>query len=229
MQKINIAIDGYVATGKSSIGQKLAERFGYTLIDSGLFYRYFASIYYADITQSINTDKESFLENPKIFIENINLYFNDQRLYLESGKKASMIAQDPNIREVITQLIRDMTKEKGFIVTGRDATTNILPEAEVKITLSAEFVERVKRRMKQTNLPEHEVVNDIFERDRRSFQLIEQAKKKSVVIETTELDIDSTLEKILLIITKRITTKEKYLKILFIFVFIVIYYLFYQI
>ena len=64
---------------------------------------------------------------------------------IEIERRASELAQDTELRATINQKLQDITKDKGFVVVGRDVTTNILPDAEVKIILSADFETRVNR------------------------------------------------------------------------------------
>ena len=94
-------------------------------------------------------------------------------------------------------MIRNLTIEKGFVVTGRDATTNILPDAEVKIVIDAKLEKHVKRRAEQMNLTEEETLNDLFRRDIKSFDLIKEAKRVSKEIDTTNLNIKESLEEIM--------------------------------
>ena len=162
---INIAIDGYSAFGKTSLGKLLSEKLEYIFVDSGYFYRYFANISthpsLSSILELISTYE---IKNSKNFIDNLNKVIEDadSEEYLEQGRKASIITQDPDIRKAITGLIRNLTIEKGFVVTGRDATTNILPDAEVKIVIDTKIEKRVKRRAEQMNLTEEETLYDLF-------------------------------------------------------------------
>ena len=98
---------------------------------------------------------------------------------------------------MITGLIRDLTIEKEFVVTGCDTTTNILPDAEVKIVIDAKLEKCVKRRAEQMNLTEEETLNDLFRRDIKSFDLIKEAKRVSKEIDTTNLNIKESLEEII--------------------------------
>src|SRR5438105_10642310 len=138
---INIAIDGYSASGKTTIGQFLARKFKYELIDSSLFYRYFS--YHSFILSSSDDDVLKFIrsitagENYKDLLEDIkSINLLDKETYLEVGKKASELAKNNEIREEINILIRRIIQKKGFVVVGRDTIFNILLEVEVKIILS---------------------------------------------------------------------------------------------
>src|SRR5205085_9677191 len=96
-QQINIAIDSLTATGKTSVGQKVAEILGYEFIDSGLFYRYFAKIFYRfgkeDLIDSVKIIHQE-MNDPKKFLKKINsLYDLSNDDFLKYGKRATEIAK----------------------------------------------------------------------------------------------------------------------------------------
>src|SRR5437868_576607 len=108
---INIAIDGYSASGKTTIGQFLACKFKYELIDSSLFYRYF--LYHSLILSSSSDDVLKFIhsitrgENYKDLLKDIkSINLLDNKIYLKVEKKASELAKNNRIREEINILIR---------------------------------------------------------------------------------------------------------------------------
>ena len=224
---INIAIDRYSASGKTTIGQFLARKFKYELIDNRLFYRYFS--YHSFILSSSDDDVLKFIrsvENYKDLLEDIkSINLLDNETYLKVGKKASKLAKNNEIREEINILIRRIIQKKGFVVVGRDTTFNILLEAEVKIVLSAEFLSRVKRRALQVDMTEEESLEDLFMRDKKSFDLIKQAKRVSKNIDTTNINVDETLDQIITIIDRQLflSRYEKYVNILFFIVILIFY------
>ena len=166
---INIAIDGLCATGKTLVGKKIAENLNYQFIDSSKIYRYLA---YTDDPNGENLDnlQTSLLNDP--LLDGI-----------EIGRQASELAQDTELRATINQKLQDITKDKGFVVVGRDVTTNILPDAEVKIILSADFETHVNQRISQQdklNMNKQKSMNvllDILNRDNNSIDLIKKAMK----------------------------------------------------
>src|ERR1700752_5336390 len=135
-QTINIAIDGPTASGKTAVGKLLAEKLRYQFIDSGLFYRYLG----------YNYSKEP-INNQIIFLKNLKNKLNKQQFlveinsieqlndedYLYSGKEVSKLAKNNKLHKEINLIIQEITKEKGYIVVGRDTTFNILPDANIKI------------------------------------------------------------------------------------------------
>ncbi|RIB00854.1 hypothetical protein C2G38_2232701 [Gigaspora rosea] len=96
---------------------------------------------------------------------------------------ASEIAKVPEIRSIINEIIQTITKKKGFVVVGRDATTKILPDAEIKLVFDAEIIENV--------------LSDILKRDFDVYDLVMEAKKVATIINTSNLSIEQVLAKIL--------------------------------
>jgi cytidylate kinase len=230
-EPINITIDGLTATGKSVVGKLLSDNLNYRFIDTGLIYRYLAKhLYNYTEEQKIITCTSSILNiwltcNIDNFIEEINS-INDleKEEYLKIGKKASEISKIQQVRDLINNFFKEITKEKGFVLAGRDTTFNILPDS-VKIVLDADINTRVNRRADQTELLINDIYLDIIKRDNDSVKLIEQAKKVSKVIDTTELDIEQVLEIIFNIISKQVFL-SKFQKIYKIIIFIIILFLY---
>ncbi|CAG8828917.1 20970_t:CDS:1, partial [Gigaspora rosea] len=147
-------------------------------------------------------------------IEHVNTQFYQD---LTISQRASEIAKVPEIRSIINEIIQIITKKKGFVVLGHDATIKILPTAEIKLVLDAEIETRVCRRVKQIldveceakiqqssqldNLTELEIIgkvlSDILKRDFDAYELILEAKKVATIINTSNLSIEQVLAKIL--------------------------------
>lgn len=114
---------------------------------------------------------------------------------------ASQFAPIKELRLIIYQLIRGLAKNKGFVVSGRDITFQVLPEAEIKIFLTADLAIRAKRRQLQLqkegkNLTLAEVEKDLKERDQRDQANISAAEATGWKIDTTDLSPDESLEKL---------------------------------
>jgi CMP/dCMP kinase len=237
-QKINIAIDGLTATGKSSVGQEVSERLSYEFIDSRLFYRYFAKIYYRfgkeELIEKVNETKQDIINDPKKYLKKLNHLFDlSNEDFLKYGKRASEIAKYEELRQLINDIIREITREKGFVVVGRDTTTNILPKADIKMVLEADFVKRIDRRKNQlissdeqnSNLDLGKIISDMMDRDEKASSLIHEAEKVSIKIDTTDLEFDQVVEKIISMIFWRVfhIKYDKYFRVLFVFIIIFIY------
>ncbi|CAG8827299.1 17491_t:CDS:1, partial [Dentiscutata erythropus] len=98
-------------------------------------------------------------------------------LYLENRQKAASIAQNKGIRKIINEIIQEITRKKRFVVVGRDVTTNILPNADIKIVLTANLTTYINRRCDETKSTATEITRDILFRDEKSYKFIEDAIK----------------------------------------------------
>jgi CMP/dCMP kinase len=201
----NIGIDGLCATGKTTIGEKLAVILGYTFIDSGIFYRYFALIYFYLTNEQIQT---RLINQKSDIIKNFQTHFKqfyivnklDRVKYLQNGRRASQLAKNDEVRKVINEIIKSVTKSKGFIIVGRDVTTNIIPDADIKIVLTSNLMMRIVRRQFQTGIYTSYIRTDILQRDEKSYKFIEDAVKVSSMIDTTCLTIDQVIKRILFLV-----------------------------
>ncbi|MCH5212311.1 MAG: (d)CMP kinase [Oscillospiraceae bacterium] len=158
--KISVAIDGPAGAGKSSVAKKLAERLGYIYIDTGAMYRT-VGVYGIEKGIDIANEKDrliSELDNIKI---EINYENGIQRMYLngsdvtgrirenDASMAASAVAVIPEIRERLVAMQQEMAKTGGVIMDGRDIGTKVLPNAELKIYLTASVENRAMRRYKE--------------------------------------------------------------------------------
>lgn len=157
MKKINIAIDGFSSCGKSTLAKDLAKAIQYNYIDSGAMYRavtlYFLrqNIHIENKDEVLNALKNITLEFgydqngiSAIFLngENVNSYIRD----LLVADKVSQVATIKEVREFAVALQKEMITHKGVIMDGRDIGTVVMPDAELKIFVTADPEIRVKRR-----------------------------------------------------------------------------------
>lgn len=155
--KINIAIDGFSSCGKSTLARQLAERLGYTYIDSGAMYRaitlYFIreNVNMEDVREVRNALDHIHLEfvrdeaGPHILLlngENVNQYIRD----LIVADKVSLVAAIKEVRTFAVTQQQRLGKHKGVVMDGRDIGTVVFPDAELKIFVTADPEIRVKRR-----------------------------------------------------------------------------------
>src|SRR4051812_41505246 len=178
--KINIAIDGPAGSGKTTLGRAFAQRINYQFLDSGLFYRYFAKICTENGLKPLEKEKviefcsqksTAFAKDPQLFFQQLE---NQQTILAqpEISNLASLFSPIQELRQIIRELIRELAKNKGFVVVGRDMTFKVLPEAEIKIFLTASQSKRIERRYQQLkksvkDLSSEEVKKDLIERDKR--------------------------------------------------------------
>ncbi|WP_237238027.1 (d)CMP kinase [Spiroplasma citri] len=168
MMKINIAIDGPAGSGKSSAGYELAKKLNYQFIDTGLTYRaftYFCVKVGVDFTN--HHQLQAQLANFKYQVINNHVYVNNEDITYKL--QTNLVLDNINkitgldfIRAAMVCLQRKLVVKKGNVVVGRDITTVVLPDAEVKIYLTASITARANRRWNQ-NQENNIVPNNLAE------------------------------------------------------------------
>lgn len=217
MHKV-IAVDGYSASGKGTLCDKLAEKLGYLRIDSGKFYR---AITYLVIKNNINIEDEKSI----IKIANdINIEYKDNVMLVnkenlkdelktpEVDKLVIKICEIKKVRAIVNKKIRTFRKNYDIIIDGRDATTNIFKDASLKLFLMASFQERCKRRYEEylklgVDISLNEVEENIRYRDesdnsRKHGKLV--IDEDAILINTTDLDIEEEVDIVLDLIRSEI-------------------------
>lgn len=210
---INIAIDGPSGAGKSTIAKKIAAILGYIYIDTGAMYR---AVALECIRRKIDilSDENSVVKLISSIDINIEYKNGEQRIFLngedvsdyirtpEVSMGASSVGTIKAVREKMTELQKNLAKKSNCIMDGRDIGTTVLPNADVKIYLTADVKERAKRRFfelteKNVSTTYEEVLEDMKNRDLNdSTRLISPLKKAddAHLIDTTLLSLDETLE-----------------------------------
>ncbi len=207
---MQIAIDGPSGAGKSTIAKQLAAQLGFIYVDTGALYR--AIGYHAIITGVDPKDEEavcSLLGEVKIEL----CYRDGVQLVLINGKdvsgfirseQASMAASDvsryPRVRSFLLDLQRDIANSNDVIMDGRDIGTVILPNADLKVFLTADAAERARRRVEQLEqkgetVSFEDVYRDILARDaqdsgRETAPL--KAADDAVTVDSTDYDLEQT-------------------------------------
>ena len=165
-----IAIDGYAATGKSTTAKNVAEKLGYTFINSGAMYR---AVTYYMLQHNIPIDAHSpkFLAAlEEVFIEfrpdpengMMQVYLNGENVEggirsMEVNAKVSEVAAISEVRKRLVRIQRAIGKQGGVVMDGRDIGTVVFPNADFKFFLTADMEVRVKRRLLQMELAGKEV------------------------------------------------------------------------
>lgn len=215
---MKVAIDGPAGAGKSTIAREAAKRLGFVYIDTGAMYR--AVAVYA-LENGLKFDENEFTREvlDKIKIE---ITYNDGELsvYLcgrdvssrireeDAGIGASDVARFPEVRKKLVEIQRALAKKNSVIMDGRDIGTYVLPDAEVKVFLTASVDVRAERRMKQLHqrgIPaEFETVKrDIEYRDKndseRKFAPLKKAED-AILLDTSDMTMEQVIEKLIGII-----------------------------
>ena len=217
-----IAIDGPVGSGKSTIAKLVAQKLGFTYIDTGAMYRAVALKIIKTKTPLKVSEIVKMMENTKIDLvqteEGLKVYLDGEDVSEEIrtedvAKLASQIARYGEIRKRLVQLQRELGERAGnVVIEGRDTGTVIFPNAELKIYLTASPEERARRRYEQLkekgfNVPFEHLVEKIKERDKMDMERKESPLKPaedSVIIDTTDKTIDEVVEMIINLAKERI-------------------------
>ena len=219
---INVAIDGPAGAGKSTIAKTAAKRLGFIYVDTGALYR---SIGYYVIKQGksleIKEDIVSCLSSIDIEIEFVD---NEQHVILngedvnasirtpEVSIAASKVSAVPEVREFLLGLQRDFAKKYNCIMDGRDIGTVVLPDAKIKIYLTASAEARADRRFKELTekgqVVEYDnILKEIKERDfqdmNREIAPLKQAED-AVLVDTTKLNLQESIEYMIKVIKERL-------------------------
>lgn len=211
----SIAIDGPAGAGKSTIAKLVAKKMDYIYVDTGALYR---AIAYYLVTNQIDIEDEMALTNACEGISVEIRYENDaQQVYLngenvtpflrteETGNMASKSSAKAPVRAALLDLQRDMAKEYNVVMDGRDIGTNVLPNAEVKIYLTASSKERANRRYKELIEKGEEadfaqIEADIIERDERDMNRaiapLKQAED-AILVDSSNMSIDEVVDAIM--------------------------------
>ena len=220
---INIAIDGPSGAGKSTIAKAVAKELGYVYIDTGAMYR---TVGLACVRKGIDTSKEtekviSLLAEIAIDIEyrdglqHVFLNGEDVTSFIrtpEISLAASHVAVIREVREKMVDFQRNLAKKRDCIMDGRDIGTNVLPDAKIKIFLTADTKDRAKRRYlelieKGEKVTLEEVLSDMEFRDKNDSSREYMPLKKAddaTLIDTTGNTLDESVNLIKSFIKERL-------------------------
>ncbi len=213
MKNINVSIDGPAGAGKSSISKAVAKKLGLVYVDTGAMYR--ACAVYA-IENGIEIEEEKITPHLDEIKIDINYNEEGQQIILngvdvtkrireqDATIGSSKIAVIPSVRLKLVDLQREIAKSKSVIMDGRDIGTYVLPDADLKIYLTASVEERAKRRFiemqeKGMECDIEKVKEDIMFRDKndsqREFAPLRQAED-AVFVDSSDLMFEESCEKI---------------------------------
>ncbi|MBP6146465.1 MAG: (d)CMP kinase [Flavobacterium sp.] len=184
-KKITIAIDGFSSTGKSTLAKQLATHLGYVYVDTGAMYR--AVAFFAMQNGFINDeffDKESLIKSlpfiklqfkfnadlgfAEIYLNKVNV--ETEIRTIEVSSFVSKVAEVSEVRTKLVEQQKEMGKDKGIVMDGRDIGTVVFPDAELKIFMTASATTRAQRRYnelvaKGDRVTFEEVLKNVEERD----------------------------------------------------------------
>ena len=218
---IAVAIDGPAGAGKSTIAKKASEQLGFIYVDTGAIYR---AVALACIDRNISIDDLDSVEGLISGLDIRIIFFNgEQHILLNDtdvserireenvSMAASRVSAIPQVRSFLLDLQRDFAKRDNVIMDGRDIGTVVLPNAQVKIFLTASPEVRARRRLLQleekgVKADFDKILFDIVQRDfndtnRKTAPL--KPAENAVTVDTTELTLDEVIEKIVSIIKEQ--------------------------
>lgn len=225
MGYISVAIDGPSGAGKSTVARAAAARLGYVYVDTGAMYR---AIGLAVCRKGISGDDTAGIVAvlPEVQLD-IRYEDGAQHILLcgedvsdairtpEIAKYASKVSAVPEVRQFLLETQRDMAKNGNILMDGRDIGTVILPDAQVKIFLTASAEARAQRRYlelheKGQSITFDEVLHDIQQRDEqdmtRAVAPLKQAAD-AVLLDTSDISLEQSIEAVLRIIRERVEDK----------------------
>ncbi len=212
---MNIAIDGPAGAGKSTIAKIVSARLGYIYVDTGAMFRAVAYNCTLNGIDALDTERISSLASSADI--SIRYVGDVQRVFLNDadvtdhlrdeavGNMASVVAQIPVVRSVLLDLQRKLARENDVVMDGRDIGTCVLPDAELKVYLTASSAVRAKRRYDELvakgENPDITVIEkDIIERDERDMNReiapLKQADD-AVLVDSSYMTIDEVADRII--------------------------------
>lgn len=157
MKYVSVAVDGPAGSGKSTITKLVAKELGYNYVDTGAMYRALTYKFLSNGLKELEeNDIKNLLENVDFRVEYVNgvqyVYVNDVEVSdkirtAEVSKYTSLFAKSPAVREFLIDTQRNLAGTNNIIMDGRDIASVVLPNADVKIFLTASVEERARRRM----------------------------------------------------------------------------------
>lgn len=219
---ISVAIDGPAGAGKSTLSRKTAKELGFIYVDTGALYRA-VGLKFSNLgfDTELNCDTEGILKDTTVDIRFVD---GEQRVFLDgndvsdsirtptASMMASAVSAKPTVRAFLLEMQRKLARENNVVMDGRDIGTVVLPNATVKIYLTASAKARAERRYKEliekgTTVTFDEVYDDMVKRDyndmNREIAPL-KAAEDAVVADTTECSLEQSLELLLNIVKERI-------------------------
>jgi len=219
---VSVAIDGPAGAGKSTLARRLAAELGYIYVDTGAMYRAIGLYALrAGKDPKDNAAVDALLPEIELRLASIE---GEQHIYLkeedvstairteEAGMAASAVGANPEVRAFLLELQRGMTKTQNVLMDGRDIGTVVLPDATVKIFLTAAPEARARRRwleyqQKGMEVAFEDVLTDVKQRDyqdtHRAAAPLKQAED-AVLLDTSDLNFEQSLAAMKKIIAEKV-------------------------
>ena len=223
---VSVAIDGPAGAGKSTLARRLAAEMGYIYVDTGAMFR---TIGLYALRKGVNPKDNAVVNTllPEVGLR-VDCIDGEQHIYLngedvstairteEAGMAASAVGANPEVRAFLLELQRGMTKTQNVLMDGRDIGTVVLPDATVKIFLTAAPEARARRRwleyqQKGMEVAFEDVLADVKQRDyqdtHRAAAPLKQAED-AVLLDTSDLNFEQSLAAMKEIIAEQLGVEE---------------------
>ncbi|HXU26600.1 MAG TPA: (d)CMP kinase [Bacteroidia bacterium] len=233
MPKIIVAIDGFSSCGKSTLARALASTLGYAYIDSGAMYRCVTlyALQKGMIKDKVFLDEEIIAILPEVHItfhfnphtKTSDTFLNEVNVerQIRSLEVAEIVSKVSTVKDVRTHMValqRKMGKGKGIVMDGRDIGTNVFPNAELKVFMTADMDVRISRRVdeltsKGMHVSTEDVKRNLLERDHDDTHRKENPLTKAadaVVLDNTDLTREEQLEFVVKLINDLTLTKDSF-------------------
>jgi cytidylate kinase len=211
VSRFSVAIDGPAGAGKSTVARLVAKRLGLTYVDTGAMYR---AVAWRVLQDKIDLSQEEqiaalakstqfTLEDEGIRVDGALL--KEEIRTPEVSQLASTVASMAAVREVLVQKQQEIAAKQGVVMDGRDIATTVLPNANLKVFLTASIEERAKRRYLEMNakgirVDLERLIEEIRQRDERDQNRQHAPLRQApdaILLDTTDLTLDEVVEKIL--------------------------------
>lgn len=216
MSGFKLAIDGPAGSGKSTISALIAKKLGWTHIDTGAMYR-------AVTLQAIELGVDLNNESSYHFLETTNIHYDHDKIFIGNRdvseairseavtNNVSLVSSFPYVRKMLVDLQKKAATYGNIIMDGRDIGTVVIPNADLKIFLTANVEERAKRRFKEhvkkgNDAKIEKVIEDIVIRDQKDSTRKESPLRKAddaIILDTTHLTIEQVVDKIIELTDKK--------------------------
>jgi CMP/dCMP kinase len=193
-----VAIDGPAGAGKSSVARALAERLGFTFLDSGAMYRAVGLVTLREGGAASERAEQLDLDLGERVVAN-GEDVTDAIRSPEVSEAASKVATNPRVREALAAKQRELLSEGDWVAEGRDIGTVVMPDAEVKVFLTASAEERARRRAAELGTDVETVQRDQALRDAQDSEREHSPlalAPGAVELDTSGLDVDQVVERI---------------------------------
>ena len=215
-----IAIDGPVASGKTSLGRLLSRALGYRFLDTGIMYR---ALTWLALEQDIDVEDEEALgrlawgtvirpneqDNPTVLIDGRTV--TEELRHPHIDQTVSRVARVPHVRKALVEQQREIAREGRIVVVGRDIGTVVLPSADLKLFLGASVSERARRRYMELNRHGYDVEYDQVLEELQARDELDTGRANSplrpatnsLMLDTDGIDAEQVTERVLELIGEK--------------------------